>query len=117
MVKVERTKKPPLIASYGKIAIRQNRKATMKDEKPAIFTQRTELLQRLLNNQCELCGKYGDVAGHHIRKLKDLKKRGRELLGWQKRMIALRRKTLFVCKECHKKIHGGTYDGRKLTQH
>lgn len=115
MVKVERTGKPPLVASYGKIAIRQNRHARIKNEKPAIISNRTELIQRLLNNQCELCGKYGEVAGHHIRKLKDLKKRGRELLWWQKRMMALRRKTLFVCKECHNNIHNGTYDGRKLT--
>lgn len=116
LVKVVRKDKPPLIASYGKITIRQNRKATMKDEKPISFTARkTELIQRLLNNQCELCGKYGEVVGHHIRKLKDLKKRGRELLWWQKRMMALRRKTLFVCKECHNNIHSGTYDGRKLT--
>ena len=115
MVKVVRKDKPPLVASYGKTTIRQNRKATIKDEKPAIFTQRTELIQRLLNNQCELCGKFGEVAGHHIRKLKDLKKRGKELLRWQKRMIALRRKTLFVCKECHNNIHSGSYDSQKLT--
>ncbi len=115
MVKVARKEKPPLIASYGKITIRQNRHTAIQDEKPTPLTHRTELLQRLLNNQCELCGTYGEVAGHHIRKLKDLKKRGRELLGWQKRMIALRRKTLFVCKECHNNIHSGTYDGQKLT--
>jgi hypothetical protein len=24
---------------------------------------------------------------------------------------------LFVCKECHKNIHNGTYDGQKLTEH
>ena len=116
MVKVEREDKSPLVASYGKTTIRQNRKAIIKDEKPTNFAGRkAELIQRLLNNQCELCGKYGAVAGHHIRKLKDLKKRGREILGWQKRMMALRRKSLFVCKECHNKIHNGTYDGQKLT--
>lgn len=115
MVKEVRKDKPPLVASYGKTTIRQHRKATIKDKNPTRTSNRTELIQRLLNNQCELCGKYGEVAGHHIRKLKDLKKRGRELLWWQKRMIALRRKTLFVCKECHNKIHSGTYDGRKLT--
>ncbi len=99
----------------GKTPIRQNRKAIMKDDKPIMYSQRTELIQRLLNNQCELCGKYGEVSGHHIRKLKDLKKKGRALLWWQKRMIALRRKTLFVCKACHLTIHNGQYDGQKLT--
>lgn len=115
MVKVVRKDKPPLIASYGRTTIRQNRNATMKDEKPKMLTNRTEFIQRLLNNHCELCGKYGEVVGHHIRKLKDLKKRGKELLGWQKRMMALRRKTLFVCQACHNNIHSGAYDGRKLT--
>ena len=33
---------------------------------------------------------------------------------WVKKMIAIRRKTLFVCDACHRKIHAGTYDGRKL---
>ncbi len=115
MVTVARPEKPPLVASYGKIPIRQNRKAVIHDVKPLARTQRTELLERLLNNTCEVCGHVGDVVGHHIKKLKDLKKKGRELLWWQKMMVALHRKTLFVCKECHLKIHGGQYDGRKLT--
>ncbi len=115
MVRVVRKENPPLVASYGKTTICQNRKVTIKDEKPAILTNRTELIQRLLNNQCELCGKFGKVTGHHVRKLKDLKKRGKELLEWQKRMIALRRKSLFVCKECHNNIHSGSYDSQKLT--
>ena len=117
MVKVEREGKPPLIASYGKKPLRQNRKAVLNDEKPPVRTQRTELLARLLTNECELCGKVGHVIGHHVRKLRDLKKKGRELKKWQHVMIALRRKTLFVCKQCHEDIHGGKYDGRKLTQH
>lgn len=115
MVKVEREDKPPLIASYGKKPIRQNRKAVLNDEKPPARAQRTELLARLLNNECELCGKVGNVIGHHVRKLRDLKKKGRELKKWQQVMIALRRKTLFVCRKCHEDIHSGKYDGRKLT--
>lgn len=115
MVKVEREDKPPLIASYGKKPIRQHRKAVLNDEKPPVRTQRTELLARLLNDECELCGTVGPLVGHHVRKLRDLRKKGRELKTWQHVMIALRRKTLFVCKQCHEDIHGGKYDGRKLT--
>lgn len=29
---------------------------------------------------------------------------------WVKKMVAIRRKTLFVCDACHQKIHAGTYD-------
>ena len=40
---------------------------------------------------------------HHIRKLKDLK----EKAIWEKYMIALRRKTLVLCRPCHVKLHTG----------
>lgn len=39
MVTVARKEQPPLIASYGKIAIRQNRHTAIKDEKPTPLTQ------------------------------------------------------------------------------
>jgi hypothetical protein len=53
---------------------------------------------------------------HHVKKLKDLEKNGRnESPEWMKRMIAMRRKTLAVCHECHIKIHSGKYDGKKVT--
>lgn len=75
------------------------------------WSDRSELLTRLKTNQCELCGSSGKVVAHHIRKLKDLKKRwsGRnEKPAWVKRMIALERKTLMVCPTCHRAIHGHT---------
>ena len=78
--------------------------------------ERSELMERLLAGKCELCGKEGEVIGHHINKLKNLRKKKRTLETWEKKMIAMRRKSLFVCDACHKKIHNGTYDGRKLTQ-
>ncbi len=108
-----------LTAAYGKKKICQNRKTVITGVKPTAKTDRTELLERLLNNECELCGKIGYVEGHHIRKLKDLQKKqqrkGRELKRWEQVMIALRQKTLFVCRECHNDIRYGKYDGEKLT--
>lgn len=59
---------------------------------------------RLKAKVCELCGvtdaKHYEI--HHIHKLKDLK--GKAV--WEKMMIAKRRKTMVLCKDCHKKIHG-----------
>ncbi len=53
---------------------------------------------------------------HHVKKLKDLEKNGRkEKPEWMKRIIAMRRKTLVVCHECHASIHSGTYNGRRVT--
>jgi group II intron reverse transcriptase/maturase len=71
---------------------------------------RSDLIQRLRANQCEVCGSQEDCEVHHIHKLSDLKKRwkGRkEKPDWVKRMIALRRKTLIVCPKCHANIHAG----------
>lgn len=80
---------------------------------------RTELLQRMQANQCEICGREVDVEVHHIRKISDLKRKwqGRKSKPvWVKQMIARNRKTLVVCRKCHSDIHGGRYDGPSLTK-
>lgn len=65
---------------------------------------RTVFEERLKAKFCELCGTTTASLYeiHHIHKLKDLK--GKEF--WEQTMIAKKRKTLVVCHECHKKIHG-----------
>ncbi|MBU1750667.1 MAG: maturase [Chloroflexi bacterium] len=71
---------------------------------------RSDLIQRLQADKCELCGSHESCEVHHIRKLADLKKRwaGRkEKPAWVKRMIALQRKTLVLCHRCHVDIHAG----------
>ncbi|WP_394811325.1 HNH endonuclease, partial [Phocaeicola vulgatus] len=42
----------------------------------------------------------------HVRKLKNLQ--GKE--SWERHMIARKRKTIAVCRSCHKKIHDGKID-------
>lgn len=62
----------------------------------------TTLENRLSTKVCELCGKNNTpLAMHHVNKVKNLK--GKEQ--WEIAMIAKRRKTLAVCKDCHHKIH------------
>lgn len=71
---------------------------------------RTDLVQRLLADECELCGSHDSIEVHHVRKLSNLKQRwsGRkEKPEWVIRMIALHRKTLVVCRKCHVDIHAG----------
>lgn len=69
---------------------------------------RSDLVQRLQANKCELCGSNQNCEVHHVRKLADLKKPGRkEKPDWMKRMIAMQRKTLIVCRKCHVDIHAG----------
>ena len=117
-VKVERPDKPPLVAQFGGIPLRRNRSTILVDRSPTRYrTERTELTQRLLANQCELCGSTSQVEIHHIRHLKDLNSTGRRTRPrWMEIMAARRRKTLAVCGSCHDQIHAGKYDGRKLSE-
>ena len=75
-----------------------------------------ELLERMLADACELCGAEGNTEVHHIRKLSDLKRRwqGKRMPDWVEWMATRHRKTLVVCKRCHRRIHNGEYDGVSL---
>lgn len=67
----------------------------------------TSLIERIKAEKCEICGKTNiPIEIHHIHRLKDLK--GKTF--WEILMIARKRKTLVLCKECHKKIHSGKLD-------
>lgn len=62
----------------------------------------TTLEKKLSAKTCELCGKTNvPLEIHHVNKVKNLK--GKEQ--WEIVMIAKKRKTLAVCKDCHHKIH------------
>lgn len=60
------------------------------------------LENRLKAKVCELCGttESDHYEIHHVNKLKNLKGKER----WEIAMIAKRRKTLVVCRECHRSI-------------
>lgn len=105
---VPREGKKPLVARFGGIPLRRQTDAVLKDRVPIWHPSRTEILQRLLANKCEVCGSTERVEVHHVRKLSDLEAKGRKALpDWAKIMIARRRKTLVVCHNCHTAIHTG----------
>jgi hypothetical protein len=109
-VTVDRGKhKKPLITYFGGIPLRRHKHAILHDSPPLRFDgSRNELIQRLLADACELCGAQGHCEVHHIRKLADLKVKGRkEKPPWVHRMAARQRKTLIVCRDCHHAIHAG----------
>ena len=60
------------------------------------------LENRLKAKVCELCGttESDHYEVHHINKLKNLKGKER----WEIAMIAKHRKTLVVCRDCHRSI-------------
>ena len=74
----------------------------IKDYAVIHATTRTTFEDRLSAEVCELCGKTGvPLELHHVNKVKNLK--GKDF--WKIMMIAKKRKTIAVCKECHHKIH------------
>ncbi len=118
LVKVERAApKKPLIAYFGGIPLKWNKWVSINDNPTKQnWNRRCELVQRLLAKECESCGSHENIEVHHIRKLADLKQKGRPTQPeWKKVMSAKRRKTLVVCRTCHHEIHHGKYDGKKLS--
>jgi hypothetical protein len=114
---VDREGKKPLEAYFGGIRLGYHNDVRIEDAPLVgnIFLKRSQLVERLLNDTCELCGSKGDIEIHHIRKLKDLAKNGRkDKPEWMKRMIAMSRKTLAVCDQCHHLIHSSKYQGKKI---
>lgn len=69
-----------------------------------MYASTTSLIDRLKAGKCELCGKTEcEIEIHHIRKLRNLTNK----TYWENFMIARNRKTLALCKECHKNLHLG----------
>jgi len=103
--------KKPLIARWGGISLAWSPAARIKDHPKRVPWGYTELVQRLLADECEWCGVTSDtdlIEVHHIRALKDLKKPGRrEKPEWMKLMAARRRKTMVLCRTCHQDITYG----------
>lgn len=115
---VKRECKKPLVAYFGGFKLGYKRDAVIEDVLPTgkVYNIKSQLVERLLKDTCELCETKGAVEMHHVKKLKDLENSGRkEKPEWMKRMIAMRRKTLAVCHECHVKIHLGKYDDKRIT--
>jgi AI2M/AI1M-like HNH endonuclease len=112
-VVVERANgKKPLVALFGGIPLRRQERAMLTDLDPDFSQKRghepNELIKRLLADTCELCGSHTSIEVHHIRKLADLKEKGRkEKPRWVQKMAQRRRKTLVVCAACHDTIHRG----------
>jgi len=104
---IEREKKKPLIAIFGGLPLKRQKNPVIQDQVLTPYLQkRSEIVERLTNDTCEVCGGKENVQMHHIRPLKDLNKKGkREMPYWMKIMITRKRKSIPVCKGCHDDIH------------
>jgi len=110
-VSVPRAGKKPLVATWGGIPLKWDMQADLEDRPPPHWNPRSELEKRLLAQVCEQCGATSlteEIEVHHIRALKDLNRyTGREKPHWVKIMAARHRKTLVLCRTCHKDIQYG----------
>jgi hypothetical protein len=98
--------KPDLVARFGGIPLRQNRRAVIRDPAPAPAPYpRKQLIKRLRKRECELCETGTTVAVHQVTRLKELGKPGPGQPAWAALMAKMRRKTLIVCAACHEYIH------------
>ncbi len=117
---VEREGATPLVATFGGISLKWKKEAHLVDEpKPVYNGLRSEVVQRLLAQRCELCGcEEGPVEVHHVRRLADLNRPGRgEKPLWVRRMASRQRKTLVVCVRCHRDIHRDRNGWRERNEH
>ena len=116
---IERQDKPPLVATFGTKPVHYQRvAANLKDHLFVPYGSTSQLSDRLKANTCELCGSHEHIEVHHVRKLADIREQIRkgQKPAWAVKMLAIRRKTLVLCHDCHMAIHAGTYDGPKPTQ-
>ena len=78
-VKLEGTDGKVHVARFGGIPLRRQEKAAIRDLNPnQVVIPRNEIGKRRLRNVGELCARKDHVQMHHIRKLSDLKKKGRK---------------------------------------
>jgi group II intron reverse transcriptase/maturase len=107
---VERDEGTTLTARFGELPLQCDWMVTIEDRIFNVSRQprRTEIIQRLLADRCEVCGSDDKVEVHHVRGLKDLNRKGRAERPLHERIMgARRRKTLVVCRKCHMDIHSG----------
>jgi hypothetical protein len=95
-----------LVARFGGIPLKQNRRAVITDPAPVpVHPPRRELVHRLRRRRCELCEQGATVAVHQVAALADPGRPGPGQPSWAALMTRMRRKTLIVCAACHEHIH------------
>lgn len=72
---------------------------------PWFTSGRSDVMDRLLAQQCEYCGATGvSCEIHHSHKLADMK----DTPLWKQVAAARRRKRIVLCRSCHQSLHAGT---------
>lgn len=101
-ISYKRPKKNPQILAFDYITIENH---------IDLFDNRVKRGRNDLKGPCALCGSQEKIEVHHVRKLSKGSKR-RDYLS--EMMARMNRKQIPVCQKCHKAIHRGTYNGKKI---
>jgi group II intron reverse transcriptase/maturase len=121
-ITVPREGQKALVARFGGLSLRTQKDALLSVPEPRELglhnpASRVEIVQRLLADECELCGSRQAVEVHHVRRLADLRQKGRKEKPLHVRvMAARRRKTLVLCRECHGAIHAGRPTRQRVSE-
>jgi group II intron reverse transcriptase/maturase len=116
--RTQRAGRKPLVARFGGIPLKRQRKAVIDDRPAAPLTRPrgSQLINRLRKGWCELCEQRAKVQVHQVRNLAQLTKTGQPQPAWAELMARKRRKTLVVCPTCHATIHAGQPAAKHITQ-
>ena len=109
-VTVNREGKKPLVATSGGFSLERKQFTTVYDQLPIPSNAKaahTEIIQRLLADKCEICGKTGAIEVHHVKAIKNVMGSKNARTDWKRYMASRQRKTLAVCHECHSLISAG----------
>jgi group II intron reverse transcriptase/maturase len=112
---IPREGKRPLVATFGGLSRKRVKHPVIKDQVLTPYPRmRSEIIERLLHDTCDVCGSKEHIEMHHIRKLADLNKEGRrEKPLWMKIMISRKRKSIPLCRRCHDDIHSNRLTSKK----
>lgn len=76
------------------------------------YSYKNLVAQSSLGLPCAICySDEGPIEMHHV---KHVRKEGFRYKGFHEQMALLNRKQIPLCKNCHKKVHAGLYDGPSL---
>jgi len=83
-----------------------------KEATPPTYRYENLVSRSSLGLPCAICdSEEGPIEMHHV---KHVWKQGFRYKGFHEQMALLNRKQIPLCKNCHKKVHAGLYDGPSL---
>ena len=94
-----------------KYIFEKNRKYKKSTDEDFFETKTNWRTAYKFNKFCVICESEENLEMHHVN---PIRKAGIKNIGFNIIMSNINRKQIVICKECHKKIYSGQYDGIQL---